>query len=205
MRAQAALILASFLGQTLTPEVLSAIVREFPRGGQPLDLGQFPAQICGRLTFAAERGADILHELEPLHQAQWAETEKYQPEAMQPDIASCLLDEQEGRLLQLTARAQGRLVGHFRLYVTPSRHTGKRIAVEDTIFLLPEYRIGRNALRLIEFMESSMRVLRVSGIYLDDKTGNPAGGRLLDHLGYPIIANRRFKALHYEEAAHVLA
>jgi hypothetical protein len=204
MRAQATLILGQFLGQTLTPELASRIVAMFPLGGRAFDLTEFREVKCGRLTFAAERGARILPELEALHHEHWKETEGYHRGIpMNPDVAACLLDEAEGRLLQLTARDGGRLVGNFRMYVAPSRHTSQRIATEDTLYLLPEYRKGRNAMRFIEYMESCMRVLHVTEIYLDDKVANPAVGKLLDHLGYEHIANRRIKHLTDTEAAHV--
>lgn len=200
MRAQAALLLAPYIGRTLTPEVASGLIASFPRGGQPFDLSTLPRWERGRMVYAAERGADILPELEVLHRAQWAETERYMDQPMDPAVDECLLDEAEGRLVQLTARADGVLVGHMRMYVMRSRHTRKRIASEDTMYLLPEFRAGRNALRLLEFMEACMAALGVTGIYLDDKVANPAAGRLLDFMNYPTIANRRFKSL---EAPHV--
>lgn len=206
MRAHAALIIARFLGQTLTPEVAQRLLDAFPAEGAPIDLAQFEPLRCGRLVFQAERGARILDELEVLHAAHWSETEGYRGGLdMKPDVAACLLDEQQGRLIQLTARdaETGRLVGNFRMYLGTSRHTSLLMATEDTLYLLPEYRAGRNALRFIQYMEYAVAMLGVVEVQLDDKVGNPAVGKLLDFLGYPVIANRRHKILRKEDH-HVL-
>ena len=190
------------LGGVLTPEVLAEL--EMAAHWEPenaIDVHQFAPQTCGRLTFRAEHLVDILDEIAPLHEAHYRETEGYHRGIpLRPNIAAALADERRGRLLQLTARHDGRLVGNFRLYVTDSRHTSRLIAVEDTIYLLPEYRIGRNGLRFVQYMEACVRLLGVSEVYLDDKVANPAAGKLLQHLGYTHVANRRHKLL---EDAHV--
>lgn len=196
MRTAATLILAKFLGQTLTPEVLARLLAEFPADAAPLDLQALPVAECGRMTFQAERLRDIRPELHELHEQHWLETEGYQQGIeLDGDYEALVADEQCGRLVQLTARDGGRLVGNTRMYLARSRHTRRRIATEDTIYLSPDYRRGRNALRFTEFMESCMRALGAQDIYLDDKVGNPAAGRVLGFMGYRHIANRRFKNL----------
>lgn len=204
MRAQASLIVAPFVGQVLTPELAARLVALFPAAGRPLDLDQFPRLVSGRLVLAVERASLIWPELDVMHRLQWSETERYMDQPMDPDVAGILMDEAEGRMVQIVVRDQssGAAAGHMRMYVTRSRHTRKCIAVEDTVYLRPEYRGGRNALRLVQFMEDVMKCIDVTGIYLDDKIANPAAGRMLDFLGYTKIANRRFKSL---ENPNVLA
>jgi GNAT superfamily N-acetyltransferase len=202
MRAAATLILAKYLGQTMTPRVLAAMLADFPASGQPIDLAQLQPRTCGRLTFAAERFAHIREELEPLHAQHLSETEGYHRGIpLRPAYAAILVDELDGRLLQLTARDGGRLVGNLRLYLSVSRHTSQRIATEDTIYLLPEYRGGRNAQRFIQFAEDCLRALDVSEVYLDTKHSNQAASRLLGFMGYEEIATRRHKILR--EDGHV--
>lgn len=194
MRAALVLALAPYIGQTLTSQLADAIVAQFPPDGAPIDLSQFAPQACGSLVFAAERGADILPELHALHEAHWSETEGYQ-QPMNPDYARGIALEQQGRMLQLTARAGGALVGNIRMYLARSMHTQRLIAEEDTVYIVPAYRGGRSALRFIQYMEAAMRQLGVSLIFMDDKIANPAAGRLLEALGYTHVANRRYKNL----------
>jgi GNAT superfamily N-acetyltransferase len=187
MRAAATLILAKYLGQTMTPRVLAAMLADFPASGQPIDLAQLQPRTCGRLTFAAERFAHIREELEPLHAQHWSETEGYHRGIpLRPSYGAILVDELDGRL---------------RLYLSVSRHTSQRIATEDTIYLLPEYRGGRNAQRFIQFAEDCLRALDVSEVYLDTKHSNQAASRLLGFMGYEEIATRRHKILR--EDGHV--
>lgn len=206
MRELATIVLASHLGEVLTPERAKEILSHFPREGRPIDLAQFQPKTCGSLVFAVERGANILPELEVLHKAHWTETEAYHRGIpMNPDIAACIVDEQCGRLMQFTARHQGALVGNIRMYVNQrSRHTQAPIAHEDTVYLLPEWRGGRFALRFLQYMEACVAQLHDEDteVYMDDKVANPSAARLLEFLEYEHIANRRYKILRGKR--HVL-
>lgn len=198
MRNLATIVLAPHLGKTLTPELAQQILAQFPAHGAPIDLDQFAPRVCGSLVFAAERLIDILDEIEPLHRAHWAETEAYfEGRAMDPDIAAGVVDEQAGRLIQFTARHEGKLVGNIRMYVGgTSRHTRKPIASEDTVYLTPEFRGGRHALRFLQYMEDCLAQLHEeTEVYMDDKLANASAGRLLEFLGYEHVANRRYKVL----------
>lgn len=99
-----------------------------------------------------------------------------------------------------TARDDGRLVGDVGMYVTNSMHTGRVIATEDCWFLLPEYRKGRNAIRLHHFVEAELQKLGVIEISQTVKLQNGAG-RILEYLGYQHIANQYSK--HLAGEAHV--
>lgn len=189
MRAQATLILAPHIGQVLTQELASRLVAQFPSAGVPIDLTQFAPVQCGTLTLQAERLLDIQKEMHELHQLHWLETEAYRHGLeLQMDYEAMAVDEQEGRLIQFTARADGALVGNFRLYLGKSRHTGTQFAKEDTLYLLPQHRIGRNALRLLEYAKKCLMALGCREFRADIKT--PAAGRLLKHCGFkPVSTN----------------
>lgn len=198
MRTAAALILGAFVGQGLTPEVAQAIVAQFPADPKPVDVAALPVWHRGSVNFTAERVHTNLAGLDVLHQAQWLETEGYQQGiALNMDMDAIVRDDLCGALVQLMARDResGALVGQCRMYLARSRHTQRRIGVEDTFFLLPEYRRGRAAWRLGEYVETCLCALGVQDAYLDDKVANPAAGRLLEAQGYRHIANRRFKKL----------
>ena len=80
------------------------------------------------------------------------------------------------------------------MYITKSMHTQKTVANEDTWFLLPEYRKGRNAIRFYQFVEDEMKRLGVEKITM---TAAPYNGacRIMEYLGYGLDKYCYSKAL----------
>lgn len=99
-----------------------------------------------------------------------------------------------GWLITFTARDQGRLVGYSLMYLVPSMHTQTMIATEDTIFLLPAYRRGRNGLRFHQFIESELQTRGAREIVVTAKPGS-AACRLLEHIGFSVINHQYSKHL----------
>lgn len=93
-----------------------------------------------------------------------------------------------------TARDDGRLVGHCGMYLTPSMHTQKLLATEDTWYLLPEYRKGRNAIKFYHYVEAEM-VKR--GATKCTMTAAPYNGacRIMEYLGYKLDCYKFSKVL----------
>lgn len=93
-----------------------------------------------------------------------------------------------------TARDDGELVGNCGMYVMHSMHTQKLIASEDTWFLKPEYRKGRNAIKFYKFVEDDMKRRGVEKITM---TAAPYNGacRIMEYLGYKLDCYRYSKAL----------
>lgn len=187
---------AAHLGQVLTPEVAAAI--ELQAFGD-MDLSHDPAKFgqaqCGSLTFQVERFDAVLPELHLQHSAHWLETEKHRHGlAMEPDYDAMVMAERAGQMVQFTARADGSLAGNVRMYVRESRHTRTRYAQEDTLYLAPDHRRGRNAIRFVEFVHDSMRAIGVLEIRADAKLVNGTD-RLLKHLGYQPVATTFVKFL----------
>jgi hypothetical protein len=188
--------LASQLGQVLTPEACVAIERQFfADEDRAHDPAKFGVQACGSLTFQAERFALILPELHPLHEAHWLETEKHRHGLrLNPDYEALLADERAGRMLQFTARCDGELVGNLRVYLGESRHTRTLFAIEDTLYLLPHVRRGRNAVRFIRYGEDCLRAIGVREIRCTAKTVNGTA-RLFEKCGYTPVATELVKFL----------
>lgn len=188
----------------LTPAIAAQIEAEaFFVEDRSIDPTQFGVQQCGSLTFQAERLSTIVGEIEVLHQAHWAETEghrNHRPLKMDYDVL--IAEERAGTMVQFTARREGRLVGNFRLYLRASRHDGAPFAKEDTWFLLPEARGGRNALRFLDFAGQALRSIGYHEFYADNKLTSPAAGRLLLHRGFRPIATEY--VLIDKENDHVL-
>jgi len=129
----------------------------------------------------------------------WNETEQFQRgEDFNPDQNRYFQYEDMGIYLQFTMRDQDKLVGHCGMYIMPSMHTQNLIATEDTWFLLPEYRKGRNAIKLYNFVEMVMKGKGVTEINMTAKTANNAG-RIMEYLGYTLTAYQYSK--HLEQTA----
>lgn len=195
MREVVALALAKHKGQLLTTEVAKEILRDLEPVDQSIDPQKFGQVVSGSLVIRAERFRDILSELESLHEAHYEETEKHrQGLKLIPDVQGALADERAGALVQITARHAGRLVGNLRVYIRTSRHTSTRYMVEDTLYLLPEYRRGRAAVRMLQFMEQSMRLLGVLEMRATTKAVNRTD-KLLEFMGWQPVATELVKFL----------
>lgn len=184
------------LGSVLTPEVAAAIIcASVDREDRAIAPARFAPRTCGSLTFAAESLRDILDELKPLHAAHFAETERHLAGfTLAPNYDYMAERERTGNLVQFTARdADGNLVGNLRMYVYTSLHTGTLFANEDTFYLSPCARRGRNAVNFLRYVEDMLTdVVGVQEIRANTKTVNGTD-RLLAHMGYRHVANEFIK------------
>lgn len=147
------------------------------------------------MIFAVEKLRDCWDEIMVLARAHWQETEGYrhnQPFA--PLLERYAQYDDAGWLIQCTARDEGRLVGYATMYVTPSMHTQQIIATEDTYFLLPEYRKGRNAIRLYRFAEEECRKRGAVEVMMTEKQETKVGV-ILAYLGFKQVARQWSKQL----------
>lgn len=193
MRNELVLLLAPYIGQTLTPGAAESILLQFQPEGHPIDLSAIEPQRCGVLTFRAERLLDIIEEMKVLHEMHWRETEHHRhAEGLHMDYDALALEEQRGTMIQFTARDGDKLVGNFRLYLRRDRHTGVRFAAEDTLYLMPEYRRGRNALRFLDYPREPLRAMGYRKFEADVKDVNPAAGRLLEHRGFKRVPTTKY-------------
>lgn len=175
---------------------------EIAKGGQPIDIGKIEPQEYRGYVFAVEPFDAALPELHALHEAHFAQTERYREhQGLNPDYEAMLWDWRTGRMLQFTMRHEGKLVGNIRMYLTKSRHTGANVAREDTYFVLEEHRKGFSALRFWQYMEQALLAL-VGDVEIrtDSKASNNIG-RLNEYLGYQKVAEVFVK--HLNGARHV--
>lgn len=146
-------------------------------------------------TFQCERFSDSLRELTPLHEEHWAETETHQDLPLKPDFDLMLECERSGGLLQFTSRHKGVLIGNMRVYIARSTHTQELFATEDTFYVTPEHRGGFMAVRLWQFVESSVRSIGVREIHFDSKLVNKAD-RMAVYLKYKPVAMKFTKTFN---------
>jgi GNAT superfamily N-acetyltransferase len=155
------------------------------------------------VTYDVEPLSVCWPEIEAIGRAHWQETMEYyrgkQPYAPSYDRYNSY--DKAGWLITFTARDSetGQMVGYSLMYLVPSMHTQTMIATEDTIFLLPEYRRGRNGLRFHQFIEAELRERGAREIVVTAKPGS-AACRLLEHIGFSVINHQYSKHLDAVEA-----
>lgn len=136
------------------------------------------------MIFAKEPLRQCWDEVVALARLHWNETEAYRHgQPFNPDAERYWHYNDIGYHHQFTVRDLGRLVGHAGMYVSKSMHTQLPVAHEDTWFLLPEYRKGRNAIRFYHYIEQQMIALGVAEIVVSAKLSNEVG-KLIEYLGY---------------------
>lgn len=142
------------------------------------------------LTFALEPIAPAWEDFIALARIHWEGTKSYhRHEPFAPALARYQPCNESGFLQFCTARSDGALVGYLLFYVTNSMHSQKRMAVEDTFFLHPDYRRGRNALRMLQYVEARCREFGAEELLCSCEADNTSGiQRLLQFLDYsPVI------------------
>jgi hypothetical protein len=186
--------LAANLGKTLTPEVAAAIeIGSFDREDRSHSPAKFGQREYKGYTFQCERMGDILDDLHLLHKSHFEETEIHRLGfGLDPNYEYMQDMERQGKMIQFTARHEGKLVGNIRMYVQQSLHTGTLYASEDTFYMLPEHRKGFTALRFWQFMEESVRAIGVREIRTDSKVINKVH-KLNEYCGYKHVANKYVK------------
>ena len=106
------------------------------------------------IQFQEERVRDCWHELYPLAADHHASSQNYKRhEPFAPSRDRYVSYNESGFYRLLTARDHGVLVGYFGVYLTQSMHSQLPMAQEDTFYLSPSHRGGRNALRFLRFVE----------------------------------------------------
>lgn len=145
------------------------------------------------LSYQEERVSDVWDELYPLAQAHHASTQNYKRhEPFNPKRERYVQYNESGFFRLVTALDHGALVGYFGVYLTESMHSQAPIMTEDTFYLDPAYRGGRNALRFIQFIEEYFRqAVPVEVLFSCEIDNNTGIHKLLEYLAYkPVIMVR---------------
>ena len=159
------------------------------RNGRDSESKRLGVKVYGAYTLQAERFADVLPELHPLHERHYLETEKHRAGlALNPDYAGVLERERAGGVIQFTARTVlGELVGNMRVVIGTSSHTQTLFCEEDTFYVVPEHRGGFMAVRLWQFVESAVRSIGVREVRFNSKLANRAD-QMARYLKYQPVA-----------------
>ena len=129
-------------------------------------------QKTDKVCFSVERVSDVLEEIKPLLEAHWREIALYQDRfPLNPDYGKYEALDKAGMVHIVTARDAGTLIGYYISFVMPHLHYRDCIvAMNDILFLKPEYRRGRVGMKLIEFVEEDLRRIGVDRMIIHVKT-----------------------------------
>lgn len=139
---------------------------------------------CGSYEFAMEPLTDaLIAELRPLDHGFWSETEvTRRDEAPIIDYEHRKAMSRLGRFVVFTVRQRGVLVGMFTVHIEEAARTAALVARDDALYVLPEHRGGRLALRIVQYA-----IERLAGIGVTDLVFNVQIGtrseRLAEHIG----------------------
>lgn len=141
------------------------------------------------VTYQLEHVRDLWDEVEDLLRAHYHEVAHYQDIPLAPDYRSYEALEDAGILKCFTARLDRKLVGYGVFMVKHNLHysTSKQ-AVQDILFVLPEYRKGRIGFNLIKYCDEQLAQLGAEVVYHHVKAKESLDfSPLLEHLGYELI------------------
>ncbi len=135
-------------------------------------------------TYQREAVADVLNEIKPLLSMHWREIAHYQDVPLDPDYDFYLRAQ---TIRVYTARDQGALIGYGIFFVAPNKHyMGSVQAVQDILFILPQYRGKTVGPRLIAFCDEQLKSEGVQAVYHHVKAAHDFGP-LLHRMGYEVV------------------
>lgn len=137
------------------------------------------------MEYKAEFIKDVLEELKPLLEDHWEEVAWYKDKIkLNPDYEKYIMMQEANSLLFVTARDEGKLVGYNVNFLQYHPHYSDHIfAVNDIIFLHPDYRHGKVAKEMLEGTEELLKHLGVSVVTLHMKPAHPFQ-TLAEHCGF---------------------
>lgn len=187
--------IARYFDQPLTPEIAAAIEVEAFGQSQPAPLPAYLPHEHNGHVIRVERFTAILEELTPLHEAHWQETEKYRHGlTLNPRYDVLAERERAGSLVQIVARKDGQITGHFRFFLGESVHTSTLFAEEDTLYIRPEYRGGFLWAALLSYAERIAADMGAIELRANSKVTNNAAV-LMRRKKYTPTANQFVKFL----------
>jgi len=147
------------------------------------------------LQFSIESLAQSWHEMLDLAKAHWMETEEYRHgQPFLPSLERYDAYARAGWLIMFIARSDGKMVGYSIMYLVPSMHTQQMIATEDTWYLAPEVRKGRNAIRFYKYVEAECMARGAVEMIMTAKLANGAG-KILEYLDFAVVSKQYSKKL----------
>ncbi len=155
------------------------------------------------LVFQIETVEKVWNEVLVLANQHWASTKSYRRhEPFSPSFERYNQCNQSGFFQLFTARDGQTLAGYFGLYLSTSMHSQLLTVTEDTMFLKPEYRGGRNALRFLRHIIEACRNWKVHEIMFSCEIDNETGIKdILKYLDFRPVVVQHSLVLTYSTRA----
>lgn len=136
------------------------------------------------ITAQVELARDTLPELMKLFPLHWKKLALNQDKVeLLPEYGHYIQAENEGRLLLVTLRAEGRLVGYWVQFIAPELHYRTCLGSKmDIWWIHPDCHKGKAALTLGRTVEKELKRRGVQRWYVGEKLHSPCG-RLYALLG----------------------
>ena len=139
------------------------------------------------LTVTRQHVRDVWDSLQPMLREHWAEIAHYQDIPLHPDRQRYEMLEASGALRVFVATLGGNTVGYAVFVVQPNAHYSTSLqAVQDVLYLAPEYRRAGIGRALIEACDDALRAEGVQVVMHHVKLAHDFGP-LLASLGYEPI------------------
>lgn len=137
------------------------------------------------ITYQTEKLFGLLDEIKPLLVAHYKEIARNQDKVkLNPDYDKYRALDKAGMVHSVTARDEGKLIGYYISIVAPHLHYRDCImAMNDVLFISPEYRKGFIAFKLLKYGEKTLKDRGVGVIHMNMKLANDFG-ILMERLGW---------------------
>ncbi len=145
------------------------------------------------MTYAFSRVpiATVADQLQVLAEREYEEVGQKDLDALNVDWNRYRELDDAGKLATFIARRDGALVGYAVFVVqTHIHYQDALVAANSAVYVVPEARVGRVALKLLRYAEIGLKAQGVKKVYYHVKREKDFG-RLLEHLGY-MDAERMF-------------
>lgn len=86
------------------------------------------------------------------------------------------------------------VVGFSSVIVGNHHRYSKNVGIVDTVYILPEYRKGFTGVKLLKFIEESLKEDDVQGIFISSSEKRDIS-KLLDRIGYSRVETTYFKEI----------
>ncbi len=131
---------------------------------------------------------DVIEEALPLLRQHWEEISAYKDIPLNPNIDRYVELDGAGNLRIFTARVNGKLVGYGVFFLAYNAHYKDSLqAVNDILYVHPDYRNSMVGLRLLRYCEASLREENVQLISYHCKVDHPALQAILNRMGYATV------------------
>lgn len=127
------------------------------------------------ITYQVEFLSMCLDELKPLLTLHWEEVALNKDKIkLNPDYDAYLQMEKQGMCHTVVVRDDDKVVGYFICFIVNHMHyKDHKWALNDILFIHPDYRGGKIAYKMFKFAEEKLKALGVSVIQLHMKTDFP--------------------------------